>query len=102
MRHLQHFSNIYLVRIFFWCFSTSLWQIQLKFQHINQTPPHPISTDLGTQLLLSQGLLELCALSLQKFPPSLKPQETDKVMVLEGDAERLLEEEERALRALSF
>lgn len=94
-----------LLEFFFcciFCFSTSLWQTQLKFQHINQTPPHPISTDLGTWLLLSQGLLELCALGLRKFPPSLKPQETDKVMVLEGNSEGLSEEEERALRAASF
>lgn len=31
------------------CFGTSLWQTQLKFQCINQTPPH--CTHLGAQLL---------------------------------------------------
>lgn len=59
-----------LLQFFFLYFDARLWQTQLKFQHINHAPPHPINTDLITQLLLSQELLELCALSLQKFPLS--------------------------------
>ena len=87
---------------FFCYFGTSLWQTQLKFQLINQTPPHPINTDLGTQLLLSQGLLGLCVLGLQKFPLSPKPRETDRVMVLVRGAESTSSEEEQALRALNW
>lgn len=58
---------------FFWYFGTSLWQTQLKFQLINQTASHSINTNRDTQLLLSQGLLELCVLSLRKFPLSPRP-----------------------------
>lgn len=56
-----------------WYFGTSLWQTQFRFQHINQTPPHPINADLGTELLFSQRLSDLCVLSLQKFPLSPRP-----------------------------
>lgn len=63
--HLKHASFCHEILCYF---GTSLWQTQLKFQHINQTPPQPVSTHLGTQLLLSQGLLELCSLSLRKSP----------------------------------
>lgn len=82
-------------------FGTSLWQTQLKFQLINQTPPHPINTDLGTQLLLSQGLLELCP-EPTKIPLSPKPQQTDRVMVPVRGAESTSSEEERALRTLNW
>lgn len=91
-----------LSQFFFWYFDTRLWQTQLKFQHINHTPPHPINTDLITQLLLSQELLELCALNLQKFPLSPKPRETDMVMVLVRRAESTSSKEEQALRALNY
>lgn len=74
-------------------FGTSLWQTQLKFLHINQTPPHPINTALGMQLLLSLGLIELCAQSLQKFPSSSKPKR-DRVMVLTRDAVNASSEKE--------
>lgn len=86
---------------FFWYFGTSLWQTQLKFQLINQTASQPINTDLGTQLLSSRGLLQLCVPSLQKSPLSPKPSGTESVTVLARVAESTSSEKGQAPGALS-
>lgn len=51
-------------------FGISLWQTQLKFLCINQTPPHCIH--LGAQLLCFCGLLELCHVHWSPIRPGME------------------------------